>query len=192
MVIESEVVAGNDIDTSILLDLPVGKTKPLGLGKEIGLGDLSAPVCGQEVRTGANLRRIQEEEKKKRRRLTSLGSLLQVTEDTHAGETENGGLDHLDCRLRNLVMGERVLMRKDRFKITPKSQLRWGGGLGERMRRERKEGKHGEIRKEGQGGKKCLEAGEGQVEGGVLRWEGQPELLERWVETGWTGWPTAG
>ena len=65
VVIQSEVVAGNDIDTSILLDLPVGKTKPLGLGKEIGLGDLSAPVCGQEVRTGANLRRIQEEEKKK-------------------------------------------------------------------------------------------------------------------------------
>lgn len=45
MVIESEVVAGNDIDTGILLDLPVGKTETLGLSKEIGLRNLTTPVC---------------------------------------------------------------------------------------------------------------------------------------------------
>ena len=44
MVVEGEVVAGDDIDTSILLDLPVGKTEPLGLGEKIRLGELSAPV----------------------------------------------------------------------------------------------------------------------------------------------------
>jgi hypothetical protein len=44
LVIESKVVAGDDIDTSILLDLPVGKAKALGLGEEVGLRDLAAPV----------------------------------------------------------------------------------------------------------------------------------------------------
>ena len=44
MVVESEVVAGNDIDTSILLDLPVSKTEALGLSKKVRLRDLSTPV----------------------------------------------------------------------------------------------------------------------------------------------------
>ena len=44
MVVESEVVAGDDIDTSILLDLPVSKTEALGLSKKVRLRDLSTPV----------------------------------------------------------------------------------------------------------------------------------------------------
>lgn len=45
LVVQGEVVAGNDIDTGILLDLPVSKTKALGLGEEVGLRDLATPVC---------------------------------------------------------------------------------------------------------------------------------------------------
>ena len=63
LVVQSEVIAGDDVDTSILLDLPVSKTKALGLSKEVSLGELATPV--------------------------SLGGLLQVTQDTHAGETEH-------------------------------------------------------------------------------------------------------
>lgn len=44
LVVEGEVVAGDDIDTGILLDLPVGKTEALGLSEEVSLGDLSTPV----------------------------------------------------------------------------------------------------------------------------------------------------
>jgi hypothetical protein len=44
VVVQGEVIAGDDIDTGILLDLPVSKTESLGLGEEIGLGDLAAPV----------------------------------------------------------------------------------------------------------------------------------------------------
>lgn len=44
MVVESKVVAGDDIDTSILLDLPVSKTEALGLSKKVRLRDLSTPV----------------------------------------------------------------------------------------------------------------------------------------------------
>jgi hypothetical protein len=44
VVVESEVVAGDDVDTGILLDLPVSKAETLGLSKEVRLGDLSAPV----------------------------------------------------------------------------------------------------------------------------------------------------
>lgn len=60
VVIMSEVVGGNDVDTGILLDLPVGETEPLTLGEESLLGDLVSPV--------------------------SLVSLLEVTKDTHAAE----------------------------------------------------------------------------------------------------------
>lgn len=48
VVVESEVTAGDDIDTGILLDLPVGKTETLGLGNEIGLRDLATPVYTRE------------------------------------------------------------------------------------------------------------------------------------------------
>lgn len=44
VVVQGEVIAGDDINTGILLDLPVSKAESLGLGEEIGLGDLSAPV----------------------------------------------------------------------------------------------------------------------------------------------------
>ena len=63
LIVESEVIAGNDIDASILLDVPVGKTKSFGLSEEISLRELATPVC--------------------------LSCLLQVTENAHAGETED-------------------------------------------------------------------------------------------------------
>ncbi len=46
LVVPSEVVAGDDVDTGILLDLPVRKTETLSLGEQVGLGELSAPVFG--------------------------------------------------------------------------------------------------------------------------------------------------
>jgi hypothetical protein len=46
VVVESEVTAGDAVDTGLLLDLPVGEAKALGLGEEVGLRDLAAPVCG--------------------------------------------------------------------------------------------------------------------------------------------------
>lgn len=66
LVVEREVIAGNDINASILLDVPVLKTKPLGLGEEVGLRQLPAPV--------------------------SFGGLLQVAVDTHSGETKDGAV----------------------------------------------------------------------------------------------------
>ena len=44
VVVEGEVVAGDDIDTSVLLDLPVGETKSLGLGEESILSESTLPV----------------------------------------------------------------------------------------------------------------------------------------------------
>ena len=44
LVVESKVIAGDDVDTGILLDLPVRETKTLGLGEQVGLGELPAPV----------------------------------------------------------------------------------------------------------------------------------------------------
>lgn len=58
VVVVGEVVRGDDVDTGILLDLPVGETEPLTLGEESLLGDLVSPV--------------------------SLVGLLQVTKDTDA------------------------------------------------------------------------------------------------------------
>lgn len=63
LIVEGEVVAGNNIDTGILLDLPVLQTKTLALSEELIAGDLVRPV--------------------------SLGGLLEVTESSHAGETQN-------------------------------------------------------------------------------------------------------
>jgi hypothetical protein len=51
VVIESEVTAGDDINTGILLDLPVSKTQTLGLSEEVSLGDLAAPVCSGKKKT---------------------------------------------------------------------------------------------------------------------------------------------
>lgn len=44
LVIKSKVVARDDIDTGVLLDLPVGETETLGLSKEIGLRNIASPV----------------------------------------------------------------------------------------------------------------------------------------------------
>ena len=44
LVVEGEVIAGDDIDTSILLDLPVGKSQTLSLRKEVGLREVPRPV----------------------------------------------------------------------------------------------------------------------------------------------------
>lgn len=64
LIVKSKVVGWNDINTGILLDLPVSNTEALGLSKEIILGDLASPVV--------------------------LRGLLQVTVGTHAWETEDG------------------------------------------------------------------------------------------------------
>ena len=70
LIVESEVIARNDINAGLLLDVPVLETKSLCFRKELSLRELATPVC--------------------------LSSLLQVTVDSHARETENGGLNH-DC-----------------------------------------------------------------------------------------------
>ena len=66
VVVESEVVAGDHIDTSVLLDLPVLLTESLSLGQKLIARDLVTPV--------------------------SLGGLLEVTESSHTGETENSAV----------------------------------------------------------------------------------------------------
>ena len=64
LIVKSKVVGWDDVNTGILLDLPVGKTETLGLREELLLGDLASPVV--------------------------LGGLLKVTVGTHAWETEDG------------------------------------------------------------------------------------------------------
>ena len=44
LVVESEVVAGNDVHAGILLDLPVSQSQTLGLGEEVGLREITSPV----------------------------------------------------------------------------------------------------------------------------------------------------
>jgi hypothetical protein len=63
LIIESKVIAGDNVDAGFLLDVPVLKTESLGLTEELGLGELASPVC--------------------------FGCLLQVTVDSHARETED-------------------------------------------------------------------------------------------------------
>ena len=62
VVVESEVVAGNDIDTGVLLDLPVLQPQALALLEQVIAGELVSPV--------------------------SLVGLLELTVRTHTGETE--------------------------------------------------------------------------------------------------------
>ena len=64
LVVEGKVVAGDAVDASTLLDLPVLLTETLALSEQVITGDLAAPV--------------------------GFRGLLQVTEPTHTGETENG------------------------------------------------------------------------------------------------------
>lgn len=63
MVVVGEVVAGDDIDASILLDLPVLETETLALSQKLIARQLVSPV--------------------------SLVGLLELTVRTHAGETEH-------------------------------------------------------------------------------------------------------
>ena len=63
LIVESKVVAGDDVDASILLDLPVGKTEPLSLSLEVVLGQFAAPV--------------------------RFVGLFEVTKDSHAGKAQN-------------------------------------------------------------------------------------------------------
>lgn len=67
LIVESKVVAGDDIDTGILLDLPVLSTESLSLAQELITRDLATPV--------------------------SFGGLLEITELSHTGETQNGATD---------------------------------------------------------------------------------------------------
>lgn len=67
LIVKSKVVGWDDVDTGILLDLPVSKTEALGLSEELILGDLASPVV--------------------------LGGLLEVTVRTHARETEDRSVD---------------------------------------------------------------------------------------------------
>lgn len=63
LVVESEVIAGNNVYACIFLDFPVLKTQTLGLSEEVSLRELASPV--------------------------SLCCLLQVTVDSHTRETED-------------------------------------------------------------------------------------------------------
>lgn len=66
LIVEGKVVAGDLSHTSSLLDLPVLETETLALGEKLLARDLATPV--------------------------SFRGLLQVTELTHTGETQNGSL----------------------------------------------------------------------------------------------------
>jgi hypothetical protein len=63
VVVEGKVVAGDDIDTGVLLDLPVLATESLALSEQVISRQLASPVC--------------------------LVGLLQVSETSHAGETQD-------------------------------------------------------------------------------------------------------
>lgn len=63
LIIESKVIAGNDVDTSVLLDLPVLQTESLALLEEILPGEGAGPV--------------------------GLGGLLQVTELSNTRKAED-------------------------------------------------------------------------------------------------------
>jgi hypothetical protein len=78
LVVQSEVIAGNNIDTGPLLDVPVIETQSLGLGEELSLRELAAPV--------------------------SFGGLLQLTVGSHAGETEDGSVIEIKISTLKLTM----------------------------------------------------------------------------------------
>lgn len=64
LVVEGKVVAGDEVDASILLDFPVLETESLALAEKLIARDLAAPV--------------------------SLSGLLELSEATHTREAENG------------------------------------------------------------------------------------------------------
>ena len=63
MVVEGEIVAWDDVDACIFLDLPVCQSKPLALFKEFFLGELATPV--------------------------GFGGFFEISVDSHTRETEN-------------------------------------------------------------------------------------------------------
>lgn len=63
LVVESKVIAGNEINAGVLLDLPVLETKSLALVEELITRELASPVC--------------------------FSGLLQVSKTPHTGETED-------------------------------------------------------------------------------------------------------
>lgn len=70
MIVVGKVVGRDDIDTGILLDLPVLETESLSLSEQVLSGQLVSPV--------------------------SLVGLLQVAETSHAGETQDRRPNHDD------------------------------------------------------------------------------------------------
>lgn len=64
LVVEGKVVAGDEVDASLLLDIPVLETEPLTLAEKLIARDLAAPV--------------------------RLSGLLELSEATHTREAENG------------------------------------------------------------------------------------------------------
>jgi hypothetical protein len=87
LVVEGEVIAGDDIDTGLLLDVPVLETQSLGLGEELCLGELAAPV--------------------------SFGGLLQLTVCSHAGETEDGSARGIEISIPKLKMTLKMIETHD-------------------------------------------------------------------------------
>lgn len=63
LVVEGKVIAWNDVDASIFLDLPVFQSQSLSFRKQFFLGDLASPIC--------------------------FGSFLEVTIDPHTREPED-------------------------------------------------------------------------------------------------------
>lgn len=82
LIIEGKVIAGDDVDTSLLLDVPVLDTESLSLAEEVSLRDLAAPLstsqrCKIERAAGLGITHI------------CLCCLLQVTINTHTGKTKD-------------------------------------------------------------------------------------------------------
>lgn len=44
LIVQSKVIARDDVDAGVFLNLPVSKTKSLGLSEKLGLGQLARPV----------------------------------------------------------------------------------------------------------------------------------------------------
>jgi len=79
MIVEGEVIAGYDIDSRILLYLPMLLTKAFALGEEICLRELPTPI--------------------------GFGGLFQVTIDAHTGKPQNRSVDRSDYR-RTMSSGD--------------------------------------------------------------------------------------
>jgi hypothetical protein len=79
LIVESKVIAGDDIDACLLLDVPVLETESLGFGEEVSLRELAAPV--------------------------SFGCFLQFAVGSHAGETEDRSVIGIEISVLKLKEG---------------------------------------------------------------------------------------